>query len=150
LEKPATDAEYDYFNAERRCCLRDKRRHARDQNQNERADGCPCARGKMRVAYDFRNIYRDRDDDEACKGCGCSRSGNDEIDPWADHRVCLLKKSQIKRAKKQDDSDIRHQPFPEPVSEKKEINGNHNRYQQDNDCGRVNVERGFIHPCIIA
>jgi hypothetical protein len=43
-----------------------------------------------------------------------------------------LQESQVESCEHQDNSYIHCQPFPEPVSEEQEINGNYNSYQQHN------------------
>jgi hypothetical protein len=64
----------------------------------------------------------------------------------------MPEESQIESAKHQDKSDIHHQPFPEPVSEEQQIDGNDNgRHQRDvnyHDCLSSHFEssgsRNFI------
>jgi hypothetical protein len=42
----------------------------------------------------------------------------------------MLHQSQVERCKNQDDSYIRHQPFPEPIPEEQEIHTDHDGCQQ--------------------
>ncbi|MGF6413972.1 hypothetical protein [Paraburkholderia sp. MM5482-R1] len=44
----------------------------------------------------------------------------------------VVQKSQIEGCKHQDNADVRHQPFPEPVPEEQQIYANDNGYQHHN------------------
>jgi hypothetical protein len=43
-------------------------------------------------------------------------------------RPCTLQESQVEGREHQNDSDVHHQPLPEPVPEKQDIYADHNGY----------------------
>ena len=43
----------------------------------------------------------------------------------------MLRESQIERPEHQDNSDVHHQPLPEPVPEEQEVHADHDRYERE-------------------
>jgi hypothetical protein len=58
----------------------------------------------------------------------------------------MLQKSQVERYEHQDDSNIRHQPFPEPVPEEQDIYTDHDGYHQHYIKYDRCLSRHFSHP----
>jgi hypothetical protein len=56
----------------------------------------------------------------------------------------MIQESQVERSEYQDDSYVRHQTFPEKVSEEQDIHADYDSYQQYDD-DRYNVWGVHIH-----
>ncbi len=46
-------------------------------------------------------------------------------------RSRTLQEPQIERREQQDDSDVHHQPLPEPAPEDQDVHADHDRYQRE-------------------
>ena len=58
----------------------------------------------------------------------------------------MLQESQVERREHQDDSNVHHQPLPEPVPEEQDVDGDHDGYQREHvkDGGCLSSHPSFL------